>query len=195
MNKANATSLAQFAAYTNPATNQLNYFTIAPGPNATYIISRAVFNPEGAGSLLPSEVVARGSLGTSAACPFGLKVSDSTLVALRDNKTVLLFGTANAALLGPPSLPTVGRRRYLLYEQPVGANPVFRSTDNGDSWSGPIDTDGTDGSPGVQAPHSRPMWQKEYSELSAAETADGSILALVRPSAHLAPVMWFHPCW
>lgn len=64
---------------------------------------------------------------------------------------------------------------------PGSANYCVRSTDDGESWSAPVNLDGgPHGSPGQVA--------KEGSEISVAQRSDGAILALVRP--YRSPVMW-----
>ena len=67
---------------------------------------------------------------------------------------------------------------------PWGINFCIRSTDNGQSWSAPVNLDGP--------PYSDENWLlikgAGGSEISAAQTRDGSIVALIRPFS--SPLMW-----
>ena len=58
----------------------------------------------------------------------------------------------------------------------------FRSEDDGQSWSGPINIDGP--------PYDNNSWMidKEFSEISAAQAKNGKIVALTRP--YCSPLMW-----
>ena len=63
-----------------------------------------------------------------------------------------------------------------------GMNFCLRSTDEGETWTGPIDIDGP--------PYDDRFWQipRRASEISAAQTREGKVIALVRP--YESPVMW-----
>ncbi|MSO21660.1 MAG: DUF1080 domain-containing protein [Acidobacteria bacterium] len=65
---------------------------------------------------------------------------------------------------------------------PIGWNVCLRSTDGGQTWSSPINIDGP--------PYDDKRWMihKEASEISVTQTADGKLLALVRP--FFSPFMW-----
>jgi len=63
-----------------------------------------------------------------------------------------------------------------------GAMYCSRSTDRGETWSEPINMDGPPHDDGF------PQFLKEVCEVSAAETLDGKILALIRPI--YSPTMW-----
>jgi hypothetical protein len=63
-------------------------------------------------------------------------------------------------------------------------NIAIRSTDGGESFSAPIDIDGTEG--GVDP--SAGMNAKEASEISSAELSNGDVMILVRPN--ISPFMW-----
>jgi hypothetical protein len=67
---------------------------------------------------------------------------------------------------------------------PWGINMCIRSTDNGQSWSAPANLDGP--------PYSDENWLLIKggggSEISSAQTRDGSIVALIRPFS--SPLMW-----
>jgi hypothetical protein len=88
--------------------------------------------------------------------------------------------------MGPRTLQEVTimeGRRYKVLPPPGFASYCLRSTDNGASWSDPINLDGP--------PYDDRSWmivKDEFSEVSAAQTRQGRILALIRP--YSSPWMW-----
>jgi hypothetical protein len=64
------------------------------------------------------------------------------------------------------------------------ANYCLRSTDGGQTWSEPMNMDGPPHDDGF------PQFCKGSSEVSAAETLDGKVLALIRHDGIRSPTMW-----
>ena len=69
----------------------------------------------------------------------------------------------------------------------VNMNYCMRSTDSGASFEGPVDVNGY---AGVTAPITTGMLNKDVCEMAVAETAEGEVIALVRPCFAHSPVMW-----
>jgi hyaluronoglucosaminidase len=69
----------------------------------------------------------------------------------------------------------------------VNMNYCMRSTDSGASFEGPVDVNGYSG---VTAPITSAMLSKDVCEMAVAETAEGEVIALVRPCFAHSPVMW-----
>jgi hypothetical protein len=72
-------------------------------------------------------------------------------------------------------------RGYETFSQPW-VNYCLRSTDGGESWSEPVNIDGPPHDDGF------PQFVKEGCEVSAAETLDGKIVAMIRPI--YSPTIW-----
>jgi photosystem II stability/assembly factor-like uncharacterized protein len=87
--------------------------------------------------------------------------------------SLLLFAYADP---GEEILTLRGRTEWRFKSSPIGMNYCLRSTDDGKTWEGPIDLDGP--------PHNDGQWlfRAPPSEISAAQTAKGDLLALVRPN-------------
>jgi len=100
------------------------------------------------------------------------------LLGIKDG-TLLMFAVGIAA--GGESTFLEGRW-YFVHPPPGFINVCLRSTDNGQSWSTPVNMDGP--------PYSEIyfMLKGKPCEISAAQTRDGSIISLARP-VH-SPFMW-----
>jgi hypothetical protein len=112
------------------------------------------------------------------------------LLALRDNRTLLLFGVGHSNC----STKVVHRTFYVVAHKGdtacVGINFVMVSNNSGKSFMGPIDIDGSDGldnryPAGDEVPKGSPL---AALELSAAESLTGEVIVLTRPFA--SPYMW-----
>lgn len=95
-----------------------------------------------------------------------------------NNGVLLLFVEARTGY----DFEVLDGRFYFTRPRPSDMNLCFRSTDGGETWTGPVDMDGP--------PHDDTAWQiwKEADEISAAQTLDGKIMALIRPLR--SPFMW-----
>ena len=69
----------------------------------------------------------------------------------------------------------------------INMNYCMRSTDSGASFEGPVDVNGY---AGVTASITSGMFDKDVCEMAVAETAEGEVIALVRPCFTHSPVMW-----
>ncbi len=100
------------------------------------------------------------------------------VLGLKDG-SVLMFVAAG----GDEPMELVDGRRHHVIPIPGRTGLCLRSTDGGRSWSDPVNVDGL--------PRDDDLWQLAKpagNETSAAETAQGNIIALVRPL--FSPVMW-----
>jgi hypothetical protein len=104
------------------------------------------------------------------------------VMELKDG-TLVRFGYTSGRSGGLHSGQEVQGRRYLGPITEADFSFCIRSTDGGESWSAPVRIDGPNPSPGFL------MDAKETaSEVSAAQTRHGRILALIRPES--SPWMW-----
>ena len=95
--------------------------------------------------------------------------------------SLLLFACAFPNLKESPYFHVQYKGRMCALYQP-SANYCLRSTDGGKSWSEPVNMDGPPYDGGFL------QFLKEGCEISAAETLDGKVLALIRPI--YSPTMW-----
>jgi hypothetical protein len=104
------------------------------------------------------------------------------VVELKDG-TLLRFGYTVGVEPGLHGGKEAQGRRFLGSITEADFSFCIRSSDGGQSWSGPVNIDGPNPSPGFV------MDAKETaSEVSAAQTRQGKILALIRPES--SPWMW-----
>lgn len=104
------------------------------------------------------------------------------VVELKDG-TLVRFGYTSGRAAGLHSGQEAHGRRYLGPITEADFSFCIRSTDGGQNWSAPVSIDGPNPSPGFL------MDAKETaSEVSAAQTRQGKILALIRPES--SPWMW-----
>lgn len=97
--------------------------------------------------------------------------------------TLLFFAWARSGF----ELEVLGGRAYQAAPLPWSQSYCLRSTDGGESWSDPVNIDGGP-DPAVEIDGYEQYGKDEFNEVSAAQTRDGQILALIRP-IH-SPFMW-----
>ena len=100
------------------------------------------------------------------------------LLRLRDG-SLLLFAYARTAA----KHTILDGVRHTVHDLPGYAGICMRSTDDGASWSGPMDLDGP--------PRDDLLWMNPKdlrNEIAAAETKSGTVVTLARP--HYAPNLW-----
>jgi hypothetical protein len=118
-----------------------------------------------------------------------------TSIVRTQNGTIMLLGPASSRQGGT----TVKNRTYSYGEGPgispraapiLKYNYAIRSTDDGESFSDPIDLDGAGSAGGTMSgkPYTMPMGAKEADEISASEVSPGQLLVLVRP--YSSSTMW-----
>ncbi|MBM4005444.1 MAG: DUF1080 domain-containing protein [Planctomycetes bacterium] len=117
--------------------------------------------------------------------PDGFRLTNTYVTRLLETSdgSLLLFAYANSK---DQLVEVRGRLDWTFEPSPKGMNYCLRSTDGGQSWSQPIDIDG----PPYEGPW---LFRTTPSEISATQTKQGDLLALVRPNE--SPLMaesWSH---